>query len=45
MATYVRPGGSIATAIVDLLVSDDTEENMFGFVDALAARSQRSRLQ
>ena len=38
MATYVRPGGSITTAIVDLLVSDDTEENMFGFVDALAAR-------
>lgn len=38
MATYVRPGGVITLAVVDLLVNDDTEENMFGFVDALAAR-------
>ncbi len=38
MATYVRPGGKITTATVDLLVNDDTEENMFAFVDALAAR-------
>ncbi len=38
MATYVRPGGMITATIVDLLVSDDTEENMFAFVDALAAR-------
>ena len=38
LATYVRPGGAVDEATVDLLVSDDTEENMFAFVDALAAR-------
>lgn len=38
MATYVRPGGHITVAVIDLLASDDTEENMFAFVDALAAR-------
>ncbi|MFM2308181.1 MAG: hypothetical protein RLY87_301 [Chloroflexota bacterium] len=38
LATYVRPGGVVDEAVVDLMVSDDTEENMFAFVDALAAR-------
>jgi DNA polymerase-3 subunit delta len=38
LATYVRPGGAVDEATVDLLVADDTEENMFAFVDALAAR-------
>jgi DNA polymerase-3 subunit delta len=38
LAAYVRIGGSITTDTVNLLVSDDTEENLFAFIDALAAR-------
>lgn len=38
LAAYVRIGGSIGTAEVDLLVSDDSEENLFAFIDALASR-------
>jgi len=38
LATYVRPGGVVDEDVVNLLVSDETEENMFAFVDALAAR-------
>ena len=34
----MRIGGSIGTAEVDLLVSDDSEENLFAFIDALASR-------
>ena len=40
LATYVRPSGHIDESVVDLMVTDDTEENMFAFVDALAARKR-----
>lgn len=40
LATYVRPAGHIDEDVVGLLVTDDTEENMFAFVDALAARKR-----
>ena len=38
LAAYVRIGGSIGITEVDLLVSDDTEENLFAFIDAMASR-------
>lgn len=38
LASYVGRGGRVAPDAVDLLVQDGQEQNLFGFVDDLAAR-------
>lgn len=38
LANYVRPGGQINEAVVQLMVVDDTEQNMFSFIDEMALR-------
>lgn len=38
LAAYVGPGGTITLREVDLLVADESETNMFAFIDALCAR-------
>ncbi len=38
LATYVGRGGTISAAIVDRLVEDGQEQNLFAFIDSLGAR-------
>lgn len=38
LATYVGKGGEIAPAVVDLLVQDGQEQNLFAFIDDLSGR-------
>jgi DNA polymerase-3 subunit delta len=38
LASYVGRGGRITTQVVDLLVQDDQEQNLFAFIDELSAR-------
>lgn len=38
LAAYVGPGGAITAREIHLLVTDETETNMFAFIDALCAR-------
>jgi DNA polymerase III subunit delta len=38
LAAYVGAGGRITPAVVDLLVSDDQEQNLFAFIDEVSAR-------
>ncbi len=45
LATYVRRGGKITVAIVELLVRDDHEQSLFAFIDELGARRRTAALQ
>jgi DNA polymerase-3 subunit delta len=44
LANYVRPGGSINESVVQLMVADDTEQNLFTFIDEMAARRKGAAL-
>ncbi len=45
LAAYVSQGGTITSAEVDLLVTDETETNLFAFIDALCGRHGDQALQ
>jgi DNA polymerase-3 subunit delta len=44
LSNYVRPGGSINESVVQLMVADDTEQNLFTFIDEMAARRKGAAL-
>lgn len=44
LASYVGRGGRIGVEVVDLLVQDRQEQNLFAFVDTLAARRMGAAL-
>ncbi|HMO56707.1 MAG TPA: DNA polymerase III subunit delta [Roseiflexaceae bacterium] len=45
LASYVGSGGRITPQIVDRLVQDDQEQNLFAFIDELSARRLAAALQ
>jgi DNA polymerase-3 subunit delta len=45
LASYVGRGGHITEAIVELLVQDGQEQNLFAFIDELSARRRGAALQ
>jgi DNA polymerase-3 subunit delta len=45
LATYAGHGATITTAMIDLLVQDQHEQNLFHFLDQLSMRKQRDALQ
>jgi DNA polymerase-3 subunit delta len=44
LASYVGRGGQITSAVVDLLVQDAQEQNLFAFIDALSMRQRGAAL-
>jgi DNA polymerase III subunit delta len=45
LAAYVGPDGAITSREIHLLVTDETETNMFAFIDALCARRGPAAIQ
>lgn len=45
LASYVGRGGHVTRDIVDLLVQDGQEQNLFAFIDALSARQRPAALR
>lgn len=45
LASYVGSGGKITVAVVDLLVQDNQEQNLFAFIDDLSLRRRAAALR
>jgi DNA polymerase-3 subunit delta len=45
LASYVGQGGRISASVVDLLVQDGQEQNLFAFIDNLSLRRRGTALQ
>lgn len=45
VASYVGQGGTVTTRVIDLLVPDQHEHNLFAFIDSLSQRQRRAALQ
>lgn len=45
LACYVGRGGHVSVAVIDMLVQDQHEHNLFAFLDSLSARKRGEALQ